>query len=247
MHSDDEPTIMAHSKIVTLSIGESRKIMFEPKHNNQDQVELLLKHNSLYTMTRSSQGWFRHGIPQTEGKIDERFSITFRSLKKQFSRSILLIGDSNTKEINFGSGTGKVGESFPGRRIKAAKVKDIDPQECIGYSNVFIVCGTNNLRCEYIKSESDIHHVVDELKRKIGSIKQLCPSTKVFIVPVMPSRIPKMNINIRIYNELVDGMLHNCFPEIWFQGLYSFLDMHGQLSSRLCRPNDKIHLNTRYC
>jgi hypothetical protein len=50
MHSDDEPTIMANSKIVTLSIGESRKIRFEPKHNNEDQVELLLKHNSLYSM-----------------------------------------------------------------------------------------------------------------------------------------------------------------------------------------------------
>ena len=54
-----------------------------------------------------------------------------------------------------------------------------------------------------------------------------------------------MNVNIRTYNGLVDEMLHNCFPEVWFQGIYSSLDMHGQLSLRLCRPNDKIHLSTR--
>ena len=54
-----------------------------------------------------------------------------------------------------------------------------------------------------------------------------------------------MNTNIRLYNQLVDEMLHRCFPDVWFQGIYSFVDMHGLLSSRLCRPNDKIHLGNR--
>ena len=124
-------------------------------------------------------------------------------------------------------------------------MKDIDPKQCIGYSNVFIVCGTNNLRCEYINSESDILQVVDELRQKITTIKQLCPATKVFVVPVLPSRIPRMNANIMIYNDLVDDMIYNCFPDVWFAGIYSFLDLHGQLSLRLCRPNDKIHLGTK--
>ena len=245
MHSDDEATILAGSTIVTLSLGENRKVLFKPKHNNKDQTELLANHNSVYSMTRSSQCWFKHGIPPPEDDVEDRFSLTFRCLKTQFRRSILVIGDSNTREINFGSGTGKVGESFPGRRIKAAKVKDINPQDCIGYSNIFIVCGTNNLRCEYIKTESDIHHVVDELRHKISTIRQLCPSSKVFIVPVIPSRIPKMNVNIRLYNDLVEDLLDSCFPDVWFQGIYSFLDMHGQLSLRLCRSNDKIHLGAK--
>ena len=248
MHSDDEPTILADSKIITVSVGESRKVVFKPKHgDNREEVQLQLNHNSLYTMSRSSQGWFKHGIPSPEPghDIDERFSLTFRTLKRQFNRSILLVGDSNTKGINFGSGSGKVGESFPGNRIKASRVKNIDPYQCIGYANVLIMCGTNDMRCENVTSKSDIDCVVDELRQKIGVIKQLCPSSKIFVIPVMPSRIPRMNVNIRMYNSLVDQMLEHCFTDVWYQGIYSFLDPHGQLSQRLCRPNDKIHLGPR--
>ena len=248
MHSDDESSILADSKIITLSIGATRRVVFESKHSrNKLKEELEVSSNSVYIMSRRSQNWFRHGVPPPpQGDVtDERFSITFRCLKKQFSRSILLIGDSNTKEINFGSGSGKVGQSFPGKRIRAAKVKDIDPQECTGYSNIFIMCGTNDLRCEYISNEQDIHDVVETLKEKLIQVKQICPKAKVFCIPVMPSRIPEMNHFISLYNGLVDNMLYLNFPEIWYDGIYDFVDSKGLLDSRLVRPNDKIHLGKR--
>ena len=248
MHSDDESSILADSKIITLSIGATRRVVFETKHSsNTGKDELEVCNNSVYTMTRKSQNWFRHGVPppSPEDDPDERFSLTFRCLKKQFSRSILLIGDSNTKQVNFGSGAGKVGQSFPGKRIRAAKVENIEPKECVGYSNIFIMSGTNDLRCEYISSEQDIHCVVDTLKEKLIQVKQLCPSAKVYCVPVMPSRIPRMNYNISLYNGLVDDMLYANFPDVWFDGIYSFVDNQGLLDSRLVRPNDDIHLGKR--
>ena len=248
MHSDDESSILADSKIFTLSVGASRKIVFERKHSSETMKEdLEVSNNSVYIMSRRSQNWFRHGVPAPPpgDVIDERFSVTFRCLQKQFNRSILLIGDSNTKEVNFGSGTGKVGQSYPGKRMKAAKVKDIDPKECVGYSNIFIMCGTNDLRCEYISDEQDIHCVVDTLKDKLIQVKQLCPRAKIFCIPVMPSRIPKMNHFISLYNGLVDEMLSINFPDIWFQGIYDFVDRQGLLDSKLIRQNDKIHLGKR--
>jgi lysophospholipase L1-like esterase len=124
-------------------------------------------------------------------------------------------------------------------------VKNIDPKDCIGYSNAFLMCGTNDLRCEAVKNRQDVHNVVEELRQKISEIKQLCPNTKIFVVPVLPSRIPNMNSNIRLYNELVDQMLSSCFPDVWFQGIYSFLDQQGLLSARLARPGDKIHLGSK--
>ena len=107
------------------------------------------------------------------------------------------------------------------------------------------MCGTNDMRCDNIKSESDIITVVEELRCKLAEIKQLCPDTKVFVVPVMPSRIARMNNNIEQYNELVDGMLASCFPEIWYEGIYGFLDGHNMLSTMLTRSNDKIHLGPK--
>ena len=248
MHSDDESSIVADSKIITLSIGAKRRIKFEAKHSGESlNEELEVCDNSVYIMSRRSQNWFRHGVPPPKPgeSTEERFSVTFRCLKKQFSRSILLIGDSNTKEVIFGSGTGKVGESFPGKRIKAAKVKDIEPKDCIGYSNIFIMSGTNDLRCGYISDERDIHNIVETLKDKLIQVKQLCPQSKVFCIPVMPSRIPEMNHNISIYNGLVDDMLYNFFPDIWFEGIYSFVDRQGLLDAKLVRPNDKIHLGDK--
>ena len=203
MHSDDERSIVADSKIITLSIGAKRKIKFEAKHSNESLEELEVSDNSVYIMSRKSQNWFRHDVPPPSPgeSTEERFSVTFRCLKKQFSRSILLIGDSNTKQVTFGSGLGKVGQSFPGKQIKAAKVKDIEAKDCVGYSNIFIMCGTNDLRCGYISDERDIHCVVETLKDKLIQVKQLCPEAKVFCIPVMPSRIPEMNQNISLYKS----------------------------------------------
>ncbi len=56
MHSDDEKTILPDSKIITISVGATRKIVFEPKQcEGQQLVELNVRSNSMYVMSRSSQ------------------------------------------------------------------------------------------------------------------------------------------------------------------------------------------------
>ena len=249
-HSDDEPAILADSEIVTVSVGGSRTIQFEPIHDHdagKKTLELLEVHdNSIYSMTRSSQGWYKHEVLPEAEDTPERFSLTFRSVSDKFQRSLLIFGDSNTKEIKFGNGPGTVGASYPGKRIKAAKVKSIEPYECVGYSNIFICCGTNDLRCEYIKCEDDIVDIVRELEGKLRIISQIAPKAKVFVSPVLPTRIERMNVNIRFYNRLVDRMLSRMFPSIWYKGIYSFLDSKSQgLSAKLARGDDPIHLGPR--
>ena len=231
-----------------MSLGSSRNVVFEQIHSHKNNpIELTADHNSAYAMSRSSQAWYRHSVPQpsADEALEERFSITFRCLNKKFSRSLILIGDSNSKDVNFGTGFGKVGESFPGRRVKAAKVADVNPQDCVGYSNIFVMCGTNNLRVDYIKCMLDIVTVVDQLKDKLHEIRQICPKSKVFVVPVLPSRSVEMNRNIATYNKLVDQMLAVHFPEVSFTGIYEFLDRQGMLNVKLTRTGDSIHLNDR--
>ena len=157
----------------------------------------------------------------------------------------MIQGDSNTKEILFGEGSGKVGASYPGKRVKCAKVRNIDPQKCIGYENIFLACGTNDLRCDSVNCENDVYELVEELRSKLRVVKQLCPKSKVFVMPVLPSRIRAMNTNIMLYNSTVSAMLFRYFPDIWFRDVSCFLDNQSLLSSKLTRNNDCIHLGPR--
>ncbi len=245
-YSDDEPVILADSKIITLSFGSERSIVFKQIHDpNSDETVLSPKPNSMYTMTRSSQAWYKHGIPKTKEQTHERFSITLRTVSSKFSRSILLMGDSNTKDVIFGSGKGFVGESFPGRRVKAAHVDQIDPVACIGFAHIVLACGTNNMRIENPSSRCPTPQIVETLMHKIAQIKKLCPNCTITVMPVLPSRLPKMNANIVRYNELVDRMLSRSFPDIGFPSMQDFLDSKNLLSTKYSRDNNPIHLSER--
>ena len=245
-HSDDEAVIQPDSPIITISLGESRTLTFQAIHNDmEEQKSLTPSHNSVYTMTRSSQGWYKHGIKPEQSSAD-RFSLTFRCVSQKYKRSVIIQGDSNTKNIKFGTGIGTIGETYPGTRRKAAKVCDISPESCIGYSNVVLVCGTNDLRVGYVKDDSDIRRLVDLYKSKLQEIKQLSPSCKIFVVPVLPTRNARMNRNIVCFNSMLSDMLNQmCFKDVFFPGVYSFLDSKGLLSSRLTRNNDDIHLGDK--
>jgi len=254
-HSDDEPDILADSEIATVSIGDKRSINFSLIHHLKKPPEFMKnicpESNSVYVMTRSSQAWYRHSISPTVNTAAQlpveigRFSVTLRTISKKFNRSTVVIGDSNTKPIKFGSGKGTVGESLPGTRVKASKISSIDPLSCIGYSNVVIVCGTNDLRIESVKKAGDIHQLVDILSFKLQQIKKLCPHTKIFVTAVLPSRLPAMNKNIMLFNNLVSEMLYQNFKDtVWHIGVEHFLDNKGLLSMNLTRDGDDIHLGT---
>ena len=136
-----------------------------------------------------------------------------------------------------------MGQSFPGKRSKANTIRAINPIDCIGYSNVILVCGTNDLRVENLKEAGALHQLVDVLALKIKQIKELCPRTKLFVPAVLPSRLHGMNKNIVAFNRLVGDMLHRNFDQsVWHIGVGHFLDNRGLLAMALTRNGDEIHL-----
>ena len=54
-----------------------------------------------------------------------------------------------------------------------------------------------------------------------------------------------MNRNIMLFNQLVDEMLAKQFYDIWFKGLYEFLDRQNMLDIKLTRNGDSIHLGPK--
>ena len=78
-HSDDEPDIMEDSLIVMVSLGATRFMCIQNKAND-DVTNVELQHGDVLVMTKLSQDYYRHSIPQ-EFCDYARISVTFRFIK----------------------------------------------------------------------------------------------------------------------------------------------------------------------
>ena len=217
MHSDDEAFIDPESLIVTVSLGAERTLKFASKSGNQEK-SLTPKDSSIYVMSRRSQDYWMHGIPipttepvpvQDTGISDEggnvRYSLTLRHIAPHFLNSTVIIGDSNTQHIKFGNGFGTLGCWVPGKRIKAAKIKDIPgPEELGPYRNVVIHTGINNLTDERRPSN---RLLMLQLKAKLRDIQTVYPNTKLFISLLLPTKSKYVNNRVNELNNLILDMV----------------------------------------
>ena len=77
---------------------------------------------------RLSQDFYHHTIIPEESTTQTRYSFTFRSLAPHNLNYTAITGDSNTKDIEFDIGKGKLGLWMPGAWIKSSEIKNItDP------------------------------------------------------------------------------------------------------------------------
>ena len=249
-HSDREMTIHPESSIFTISLGQSCDVKFteretgiESKHSCSDR--------SLYVMSRRSQEVFDHEIEQGSVSPGTRYSLTFRCVNWTNKNSTCMMGDSNTRFLRFGSHKrGTFGEQMPGQKFWAPKIRDIDPVSCMGYANVVLLCGINDIKESHIQCENDIANCYAELKQKIKQIKLLSPSTKaVFVCQLLPTKDLTLNRKVNDFNKLlhfdlfpsckdveyVEGFQHFVCNRVLTAELSMYLDKHG-------RP-DMLHLN----
>ena len=193
-------------------------------------------------MTKCSQALYTHQIMDVE-TCSERYSITMRHVDSKNKRSTVLIGDSNTKPVLFGAGKGLVGENYPGQRVKASKIRDIDPMSCVDFANIIIMCGTNDLRPTEIKGNPNeyINNLVCCLHEKVEQISLLCKA-KIFYMPVLPTRDPTMNRFVTEFNRVVYNSEFRHRLNIHMPPLYSFLDHTRLLDIKFTRNGDCHHL-----
>ena len=244
-HSDDERSIDPDSKIYTVSLGCDRTVNYTENYTGRNFTHVA-KPGSLYTMTRKSQHYFKHEIKSEPEATKTRYSLTFRSINWRNRKSTLLIGDSNTAKLRFGSDLGTFGSSLPGKKVWAPTLDDINPSDCIGYSNVVILCGINDIKSRYVTVKDDVKIIYDKLASKVNLIQSLCKGIKVVVCPILPTKLHDLNrkavhFNSFIFNDLV---INNYGVEyIW--GINSFLDNNNNclLKCELVKDNDYLHLN----
>ena len=248
-HSDKEVTIHPESSIFTLSLGQSCAIKFMDEQSH-DETSYLCTDRSLYHMTRRSQEVFSHCIEK--GSVaDVRYSLTFRSVDWRNKNSTCLVGDSNTGQLCFGScKRSSFGELMPGQRFWAPKIKDIDPKNCMGYSNVVIMCGINDVKSPDVQCEQRVAELYCNLKSKIKQIRKISPKSHVFVCRLLPTKDVILNKKVVTFNRLIySDLLRTCSGVQCVHGFEKFADHRELLAGELSRTFDRggfpdmLHLN----
>ena len=199
-HQDNEPFIDPNSDIYTLSIGCTRSMIFK-NIKDSSTTDVKLMNNNLLSFSRYSQEFWTHGIPKDESTTC-RYSLTFRYLAPMFLNSTLIMGDSNTNNLNFGSGKNTFGIWMPGMRIKAGRIQDVPEPSKIkaAYRHFVIHTGINDIRSQNPKP---IPVLASNLFKKCTSFLNCFPKCKVHISLLLPSKDPMLNISINQFNSLV--------------------------------------------
>ena len=138
---------------------------------------------------------------------------------------------------------------MPGRKFWSPRIEDIDPVSCMGYANVVLLCGINDVRQPDVVAESDVAGCYNKLKLKIKQIKHLSPSTAVFVCRLLPTKLPKLNMKVDIFNRLIYfDLIPTCSGVVYVEGFERFACNHvlaDNLSKQFDRHGrpDTLHLN----
>ena len=251
-HSDDEIRLNPQCPIFTLSIGSPRTVIFRDKTSGQETT-IDTDHRSLYVMSAESQSLWSHRIDSSSSTPDNgsvRYSITFRDVEKCFTNSTVILGDSNTKYLTFGTGKGSFGKKLPGKRVETFRISHIEAKNCIGFHNVILHVGTNDLRHNSphrpkdTPLPTDVQGHFSNLVSKISQIQHLSPKSNIIVSSILPTKDYNVNIRASEFNKLLIHYSVYVNPKIRIVQHDDFV-LDSSLNPNLAsykNPNDKYHL-----
>ena len=248
-HSDDEPTIKPESSIFTVSLGSQRDIIFRDAATGGERI-VTPESRSLYAMSHPSQFLWTHRIDTVDSgdiKPIVRYSLTFRCVSTKYLKSTIIIGDSNTRHLKFGEGEGTFGRNIPGKRVEAFKVDDINPIDCCGYSKIFIHCGINDIKQDSITGPAKVAACFRNLRDNVDKIKLICPKSRVYVSPILPTKDRALNERCLYFNRLLFDFVHESVGGILSHDFGIFCNSDGLLSNEMGlykNPFDKLHIGS---
>ena len=195
--------------------GESTK-----SGSDNREKELKVSGGSIYIMSQPSQSFWSHRMETTAVEdLPERVSLTFRTVGGNYKNSTVIIGDSNTKHLRFSTGQAKekgtFGYMMPGKRVEAFHLRSINAEDCIGFQNVILHCGVNDIRnrspgrLQSDPEPADIGSHFSILQQKVLEIKTMCPRIAIFISPLLPTKSLNLNRRVIEFNEHLTEFLQN--------------------------------------
>ena len=104
---------------------------------------------------------------------------------------------------------------LPGKRIETFHISDINPSKCIGYQNIVIHCGINDLRdsspgrLPTDPEPTNVQAHFSRITEKISEVKNVCPYASIHVSPILPTRNLKLNERVVQFNHLLFDYLAN--------------------------------------
>ena len=252
-HSDSESSISPDSHLFEISLGDTCPLTFIDKCTG-NQIDVTVEDNSIFSMSYNSQlSWTRNSTKPVISSSSVRYSITLKSISRRNRNSTIIIGDSNTHFVKFyyEDKRSDLGKDIYGRRVTVYTIDDISPACAIGFQNVYIQVGLNNLNKFNLPDGSiDIEGIIDRWLSKVISIKQLCPTSRIIAAPIPPTKLRSLNDRARKFN----AMLFSCRNQFWSNIGFNCLldDKSDLLDSNFGRQinlstgyRDRIHLGRR--
>ena len=134
---------------------------------------------------------------------------------------------------------------MPGERLYSPCIENLDPMACIGYSNIIVHCGINDIK----NSGSNVEESVNRLIKKVEEIRSLCPNSKLTINPILPTKSEFLNARCRQFNKAlfyyVDSQLDTKLKSLNFD---VFLDNTSRVLKedlgRYINKYDIIHIGS---
>ena len=78
---------------------------------------------------------------------------------------------------------------MPGQQMEAFTIVDLDPVKCVGFNNIVINCGINNIRNVSVESDEHVHDAYVLWKSKIYQITEVNKRTRVYVDTLLPTKI----------------------------------------------------------
>ena len=211
--------------------------------------ELMLEDGSLLITSRFAQDFWEHGILADETTEGQRISFTFRNIAPYYINSTIVLGDSNTSHIKFGSGTGTLGSWVPGKRVKVGHIEAFPSATEIGpYRNIVVHTGVNSINNpRYRKSNTYLLHFLESKCREIADVY---PRARVHISLLLPSKSRQLNYHINELNrEIFDLTRRMSNVSVVDNSIFGEVlsDEYGRWDVNLRRPlvDDILHLGRK--
>ena len=247
-HSDSTSQIKPGSTIYTISTGDTCDIKFRYKARGTEK-SLTVSDSSMYSMTLTSLYYWTHRLDK--GSLDPSnviCSLTFRTVGR-YQNFVLIVGDSNTRHINFHDTPGKrsvLDKEITGTRYPAYQIVEIDPISCIGYKNIIFHVGINDLkdRPNMMNGQVNVNSVFTNWIEKLITIRKLCPYSNFFVSPILPTKVRVLNNRAVRSNNLIGSRIN---PFWVYLDCNSFLNVNTNLlddnyGCHMSLINGRIHL-----